>query len=75
MFWPRSSANKVQPNLFCGCFCVITVNAFWKFLRLGKLAWDFCRLIYGPRNFLGFDGSPADFLGFDFCPHLIIPVT
>ena len=55
-------------NLFCCFFCVITVNAFWKFLRLENLAWDFCRLIFGPRNFLGFVGCPTDFLGLIFAP-------
>jgi len=37
----------------------------WKFLRLGKMAWDFLRgLIFGPGIFWGFVGSPRDFFGF-----------
>ena len=40
--------------------------AFWKFLRLGNLAWDFFGVNFWSRDFLG---------GFDFCPHSIIPVT
>ena len=40
---------------------VITVEAFWKFLGLRNSAWDFCRLIFGPGNFLGFVGSPTEF--------------
>ena len=46
---PRSSANKVQPNLFCNFFKA------WKF-AIGF----FEGLIFGPVCFGGFVGSPRD---------------
>ena len=40
------------------CFAALLIfNTFWKFLRLGNLAWDFLgglMFVGGPRDFLGF---------------------
>ena len=33
----------------------ISFSAFWKFLRLGNLAWEFLGLIFCPGIFFGFD--------------------
>ena len=57
---PRSSENKVKPNLFqlfsfCGSFNLI-FNTFWIFLRLGNSAWDFfggVNVCWRPQGFLG----------------------
>ena len=51
--WLRSSANKVQTNVFCWCY---SITPFW---NLGI----FWRLNFGPEIFLGFAGSPRDFFG------------
>ena len=47
--WPRSSANKVQPNLFC----FLEIFKAQKF-GMGVLGG----LIFGPRIFWGFDFRP-----------------
>ena len=47
--WPRSSANKVQPNLFC----------FLEIFKAPKFCMGFLGgLIFGPGIFLGFDFRP-----------------
>ena len=57
-------------------FCVISFNAFWKFLWLRNSALDFLGgLNFGPGIFLGFVWSPRDFFGFWFLSHSNIPVT
>ena len=43
---PKSYTEKKRENVFI--FCVTSFNAFWKFLKLGNLAWDFFRLVFGP---------------------------
>ena len=69
LFWPCSSANNVQPNLFC----FLEMLKAWKF----NLAWNFFEsLFFGPEMFWDFVGSLRDFFGgFDFWPVLIIPVA
>ena len=54
VFWPRSSANKVQPNLKALFFVLYHSNAFWKLLRLGNSAWDFWGINLCSGNFFGF---------------------
>jgi len=56
--------NKHKHSICSEFFLVISVNPFWKVLRLGNSAWDFWGLIFGPGIFLGFVGSPRDFFGF-----------
>ena len=69
MPWLRSSANKVQTNVFCCCLivnygvalhrtcytivCIVTVPGMG----------FFGGLMFGPGIFLGFAGSPRDCLG------------
>ena len=69
----RSSANKVQPNMFLNTFRVILFNTFWKFLRLGNSAWDFLGVNFDPGTFLSFIESLRDCLGFWFLPPLEHP--
>ena len=59
---PRSSANKVQQNLFLWLFYYLKFNIY------GSEIWHgiFLGLIFGPGIFFGFVESPRDFLGFDF---------
>ena len=42
------------------------VFAFWKFFRLGNLAWDFLGVNFRSRDLLG---VLRIFWGFDLCPH------
>ena len=48
--WLRSSANKVQTNVFCCCLIVPGMGFFGG-------------LNFGPGIFWGFAGSPRDFFG------------
>ena len=56
-------------------FHVMSFNAFWKFLWLGNLTWDFLGVKFWYRDFGGFVGSPRELFGLDFCPHSIFPVA
>ena len=50
-------------------FRVLSFNPFWKFLRLGILAWDFLRVNFWSRDFFGILLEALGiFLGFDFLP-------
>lgn len=67
--WPPNSANKVQTNLIKTTFFVSIINAFWKFVMLGNLAWAFLEVIVWSRNFfLAIVESPQDFFMFRFLP-------
>ena len=37
---------------------VLSFNAFWKFLWLGNLAWDFLGVTFSSRDFFGFYLKP-----------------
>ena len=60
--WPRSSTNKEQPNLFCGCFLIIvltmvshymTVRLFHKTGYTVSNVFFFCVISFNPFwNFL-----------------------
>ena len=52
-------------------FCLISLNPFWKVLRLGF----FWRFIFVPGIFWVLLEALGIFFGFDFCPHSIIPST
>ena len=41
--------------------CQISCNPFWKFLRLGNLAWDFLGVNFWSRDFFGFCRKPWGF--------------
>lgn len=58
---PRSSTNKVQPNLLLKLYfsCYI-IQSFMEIFKAGKIGMGyFGGLIFGPGNFLGFDCCPA----------------
>ena len=69
MPWLRSSANKVQTNVFCCCLIVnygvalhrmsYTIVCIVPCARHGI----FLGLTVGPGIFLGFAGNPRDFFG------------
>ena len=63
MSWPRNSASKVQPNLFC----------FLELLKARKFDLGFFNLggLLLVQGFFGFYWKPKGF----FCSHTIIPVT
>ena len=58
---PRSSANKVQPNLLLKLyFSRYIIQSFMEIFKAGKIGMGFFGgLIFGPGNFLGFDCCPA----------------
>ena len=58
---PRSSTNKVQPNLLLKLYfsCYI-IQRFMEIFKAGKIGMGyFGGLIFGPGNFLGFDCCPG----------------
>ena len=78
MPWLRSSANKVQTNVFCCCLIVnygVASHRTCYTIVCRNRHGIFWGLIFGRGIFLGFAGSPRDFLGLDFWLYSVIPVT
>ena len=66
MPWLRSSANKVQTNVFCCCLIVnygVALHRTCYTIVCRNRHGIFWGLIFGPGIFLGFAGSPRDFFG------------
>ena len=56
VFFEEGILLGIQNNL--RFLIVISFNAFWKFLWLGNLAWDFLGVTFSSRDFFGFDLKP-----------------
>ena len=55
-FFEEGILLGIQNNL--RFLIVISFNAFWKFLWLGNLAWDFLGVTFSTRDFFGFYLKP-----------------
>ena len=55
-FFEEGILLSIQNNL--RFLIVISFNAFWKFLWLGNLAWDFLGVTFSTRDFFGFYLKP-----------------
>ena len=56
VFFRKGFYWGIQNNL--RFLIVISFNAFWKFLWLGNLAWDFLGVTFSSRDFFGFYLKP-----------------
>ena len=56
VFFEEGILLGIQNNL--RFLIVISFNAFWKFLWLGNLAWDFLGVTFSSRDFFGFYLKP-----------------
>ena len=56
VFFKEGILLGIQNNL--RFLIVISFNAFWKFLWLGNLAWDFLGVTFSSRDFFGFYLKP-----------------
>ena len=66
MPWLRSSASKVQTNVFCCCLIVnygVALHSTCYTIVCRNQHGIFGGLIFGPGIFLGFAGNPRDFFG------------